>query len=121
MGRLIRPIGRFSSVVLRPCVKGPDHSQHQDRPLSADTNVMESFLVSYEYGSGTIWGYVAADGAHEVAAFLPEVDVWEEPPPGLSTSDLADIALQPSIPVDAMDAIDVLLGNFQGMNAALVS
>lgn len=82
---------------------------------------METFLVSYEHGSGTIWGYVAADGAHEVVAFLPEVDVWEEPPPGLSAEYLADIATQPTIAVDAANAIDILLGNFRGMNAALVS
>jgi len=79
---------------------------------------MENFLVSYEYGSGTVWGYVAAAGAHEVVAFLPEVDVWEEPPPSLSAADLADIAGQPAVAVDAKNAIDVLLGNFRGMNAA---
>lgn len=82
---------------------------------------MENFLVSYEHGSGAVWGYVAAEGAHEVAAFLPEVDVWEEPPAGLPASYLAEIAQQPSIPVDAADAIDVLLNNFRVMNAALVS
>jgi len=82
---------------------------------------MEKFLVSYEYGSGTVWGFVAADGAHEVVAFLPEVDVWEEPPTWLSADDLAEIAAQPAVAVDAMNAIDVLLLNFQGMNAALVA
>ena len=82
---------------------------------------MENFLVSYEHGSGTIWGYVAADGAHEVVAFLPEVDVWEDPPAGLAADYLAAIASQPSIAVDANDAIDILLSNFRGMNAALVS
>lgn len=82
---------------------------------------MENYLVSYEHGSGTIWGYVAADGAHEIVAFLPEVDVWEDPPAGLSAQDLADIAGQPAIAVDAVDAIDILLANFRGMNAALVS
>lgn len=82
---------------------------------------MENFLVSYEHGSGTVWGYVAADTPQEVVAFLPEVDVWEEPPPGVAASYLADIAVQPAIPVDASDAIDVLLGNYQRTNAALVS
>lgn len=82
---------------------------------------METFLVSYEHGSGTVWGYVAADGAHEVVAFLPEVDVWDVPPAGLSAQYLAEIATQPSVPVDARDAIDMLLGNYQAMNAALVA
>lgn len=82
---------------------------------------MENYLVSYEYGSGTVWGVVAADGAHEVVAFLPEVDVWDEPPTWLSADELAQLSLQPAVPVDAPDAIDALLMNFQGMNAALVA
>ncbi len=80
---------------------------------------MEHFLVSYEYGTGTVWGRVAAAGAHEVVAYLPEVDIWEEPPHGLSSADLAVIARQPAVPVDSRNAIDALLANFQGMNAAL--
>ena len=82
---------------------------------------MEYFLVSYEYGSGTVWGYVTADGEHEVRAFLPEVDVWDEPPAFVSPVELAAIAEQPAVPVDAKDAIDLLLGNFRGMNAALTA
>ena len=82
---------------------------------------MEKYLVSYEHGSGTVWGYVAADVPNEVVAFLPEVDVWEEPPLGMSDAYLADIATLPAIPVDATDAIDVLLTNYRVMNAALVS
>ena len=80
---------------------------------------MEYFLVSYEYGSGTVWGYVAAEGEHEVRAFLPEVDVWEEPPSSISTFELAAIAEQTPVPVDARNAIDLLLGNYRGMSAAL--
>ncbi len=90
-------------------------------PLCADIVDMDRFLVSYEHGSGTVWGYVAADVPQEVVAFLPEFDVWEEPPAGMPAAYLADIATLPSIPVDAADAIDVLLKNYQVMNAALVS
>lgn len=79
---------------------------------------MEHFLVSYEYGSGTVWGYVAAEGAQEVVAFLPEVDVWEHPPASLSVEDLANLAGQPAIAVDSAQALDALLSNFRGMNAA---
>jgi len=82
---------------------------------------MDRFLVSYEHGSGTVWGYVAADVPEEVVAFLPEVDVWEVAPAGLSDLYLADIASLPAIEVDAINAIDVLLTNYQVMNAALVS
>ncbi|NND02867.1 MAG: hypothetical protein HKN91_08770 [Acidimicrobiia bacterium] len=82
---------------------------------------MDRFLVSYEHGSGTVWGYVAADVPQEVVAFLPEVDVWEEPPLGISQAHLADISTLPAIPVDVTNAIDVLLTNYQVMNAALVS
>ena len=82
---------------------------------------MERFLVSYEHGSGTVWGYVAADVPQEVVAFLPEVDVWEDTPFGMSEIYLAELATLPAIPVDATNAIDVLLNNYQVMNAALVS
>lgn len=80
---------------------------------------MKHFLVSYEYGSGTVWGYVAADGIHEVAAFLPEVDVWDQPPNSLSVEHLAEIASQPAVPVDTTNAIDALLFNRRAMNAAV--
>ena len=80
---------------------------------------MEHFLVSYEYGGGTVWGYVAADGVHEVVAFLPEVDVWDEPPGSLSVEHLAEIASQPAVPVDTTNAIDALLANRRTMNAAV--
>ncbi|MGI9609283.1 MAG: hypothetical protein ACR2NL_03210 [Acidimicrobiia bacterium] len=79
---------------------------------------MENYLVSYEYGSGTVWGYVAAEGAQEVVAFLPEVDIWEDPPASLSVEDLANLAGLEPIAVDAEHALDVLFSNFRGMNAA---
>lgn len=82
---------------------------------------MEKYLVSYEYGSGTVWGYVLAAGPQEVLAFLPEVDIWEDPPVWLSSRELAALAAQPTIEVDATDALDALFGNFRGMNSALAS
>ena len=85
------------------------------------TTRMDTYLVSYEYGSGTIWGYVAADGPQEVAAYIPEVDVWEEPPAWLASFELARLADLPAIAVDAANALDELFGNFRGMNSALAS
>ena len=82
---------------------------------------MDKYLVSYEYGSGTIWGYVKAAGPHEVLAFLPEVDIWENPPGWLSARELAELAAQPAIEVDDIHVIDALFAGFQGMNAALAS
>ena len=82
---------------------------------------MENYLVSYEHGSGTVWGYVSADVPQEVVAFLPEVDVWEEPPAGMPMALLEDVSGLPAVAVDAPNAIDVLLGNYRIMNAALVS
>ena len=82
---------------------------------------MEKFLVSYEHGAGTVWGYVTADVPQEVTAFLPEVDVWDEPPAGLPAELLADIAMLPAIDVDSTNAIDLLLSNYRVMNEALVS
>ena len=82
---------------------------------------MDKYLVSYEYGSGTVWGYVAAASAQEVLAFLPEVDVWEEPPGWLTLRELTGLAEQPAIEVDRSNALDALFGNFRGMNAAFAS
>jgi hypothetical protein len=82
---------------------------------------METYLVSYEYGSGTVWGYVVAASRHEVLAFIPEVDVWEDPPAWLTPRELAGLAEQPAIEVDKGNALDSLFGNFRGMNAALAS
>lgn len=82
---------------------------------------MDTYLVSYEYGSGTVWGYVAADGPQEVAAYLPEVDIWEDPPGWLTSFDLARLADQPPVAVETADALDELFGNFRGMNSALAS
>lgn len=82
---------------------------------------MESYLVSYEYGSGTVWGYVAASSSQEVLAYLPEVDVWDDPPAWLAACELTGLAEQPVIEADAGNALDQLFGNFRGMNAALAS
>lgn len=82
---------------------------------------METYLVSYEYGSGTVWGYVMAASPAEVLAFLPEVDVWDDPPAWLTTRELSGLAAQPPIEVDRTNALDSLFGNFRGMNAAFAS
>jgi hypothetical protein len=82
---------------------------------------METYLVSYEYGSGTVWGYVAAASPQELTAYLPELDVWEDPPGWLTTRELDGLAAQPVIEVDDRGALDALFGNFSGMNAAMAS
>jgi hypothetical protein len=89
--------------------------------LAADTTSMETYLVSYEYGSGTMWGYVTAASPREVLAFLPEVDVWDHPPAWLTTRELTGLAAQPVVAVDRHNALDFLFGNFRGMNAAFAS
>jgi len=80
---------------------------------------MEHYLVSYEYGTGTVWGYVNADGPHEVLAYMPEVDVWEEPPASLDTEDLEIIASRQPIAVDTPNALDALLATSHGLNVAI--
>ncbi len=52
-------------------------------------------------------------------AYLPEVDVWHEPPTWLTAYDLGRLASLPPISVDAGDALDALFANFRGMNAAI--
>lgn len=82
---------------------------------------METYLVSYEYGSGTVWGYVAASTLQELTAFLPEVDVWEDAPPWLTPRELAGLAALAVIEVDDQTALDALFDNYSEMNAAFAS
>ncbi|HHC08111.1 MAG TPA: hypothetical protein ENK55_05295 [Actinobacteria bacterium] len=49
---------------------------------------MQHHLVSFEYGLGAVWGYVAAPSAEEILAAAPEVDVHDEPPVWFEPEDL---------------------------------
>lgn len=69
---------------------------------------MDTYLVAFEYGSGTLWGCVTADSADHVEMELPEVDVHESPPEWM-TVDEVDSLRTDAIPVETPYCIDQLL------------
>lgn len=70
----------------------------------------EAHLVAYEYGSGTVWGYVVAKSAEDIVAELPEVEVHESAPNWMTDEDLevirrhATVDLLPGCLDDIFDA-----------------
>jgi hypothetical protein len=69
---------------------------------------MTEHLVVYEYGTGAVWGYVTARSAAEIAAAVPELDVYDPAPPWLTADDL--IALRSdSVALADGDVIDRLM------------
>ena len=65
------------------------------------------YLVAFEYGSGTVWGYVTADSEDHIADQLPEVDVYDSPPAWMTVDEVASLRTE-AIPVDTVHAIDAL-------------
>jgi len=45
---------------------------------------MTDHLVAYEYGTGQVWGCVKARSLDDVTTAVPEVDVFDAPPPWMS-------------------------------------
>jgi hypothetical protein len=41
-------------------------------------------LVAFEYGNGQVWGYIRARSAADIESIVPEVDVFDCPPPWMS-------------------------------------
>ncbi len=69
---------------------------------------MDDYLVAFEYGSGTVWGYVTADSEDHIEYELPEVDVYGSPP-GWMTVDEVALMRTEAISVETPHAIDALL------------
>ena len=69
---------------------------------------MDAYLVAFEYGSGTVWGYVRADSEEHVELELPEVDVHGSPPQWMTVDEVAAMRTE-AIPVETPNAIDHLL------------
>ncbi len=69
---------------------------------------MNDHLVSYEYGTGAIWGFVRAGSAAEITAAVPELDVYDGAPPWFTSQDLADMQAG-SVDLAAGDVIDRLM------------
>ena len=49
---------------------------------------MTDHLVAYEYGTGQVWGCIRARSTVDISAVVPEVDVYETPPPWMNEGDL---------------------------------
>lgn len=69
---------------------------------------MTNHLVAYEYGTGTVWGFVSAESADAITDAVPEVDVYEGAPPFLTNEDLAALR-QEAIPLDDGSVVERLL------------
>ncbi len=69
---------------------------------------MDTYLVAFEYGSGTVWGCVTADSADQVEMELPEVDVHDSPPEWMTVDEVVSLQTE-AVPVETPDCIDHLL------------
>lgn len=69
---------------------------------------MTKHLVAYEYGTGTVWGYVSAESADAITDAVPEVDVYEGAPPFLTSEDLARLE-EGTIALGDGDVVEKLL------------
>ena len=69
---------------------------------------MKTYLVAFEYGSGTVWGYVTAASAEVLQADLPEVDVHDAPPAWMSVDEVAYMRMS-AISLEGPHCLDRLL------------
>ena len=69
---------------------------------------MQTHLVAFEYGTGAVWGYVAATSRTDIESMIPEVDVFDEPPAWMTEDDLEELRRH-TIGVEENDALDRLL------------
>lgn len=81
---------------------------------------METYLVAFEYGSGTVWGYVTATSVEALEAELPEVDVQESPPAWMTVDEVVLMRMSP-IPVETPWCLDRLLDQHNAHWLAAVS
>ena len=81
---------------------------------------MDAHLVAFEYGSGTVWGYVLADSEEHIAAELPEVDVYVAPPRWMTVDEVASLRMDP-VSVDEPFCVDILLERRKALSLANAS
>jgi hypothetical protein len=48
------------------------------------SKVKQRYLVVYDYGQGGVWAYVRAASKRTILTRFPELNVVDDPPPGLS-------------------------------------
>lgn len=49
---------------------------------------MTDHLVAFEYGTGQVWGCIKARSSADISAIVPEVDVYEAPPPWMGAGEV---------------------------------
>lgn len=49
---------------------------------------MTDHLVAYEYGTGQVWGCIRARSTADIRSVVPEVDVYETPPPWMGEGEV---------------------------------
>ncbi len=69
---------------------------------------MQSHLVSFEYGTGSVWGYLIAPSVGEIESRLPEVEVAPAPPAWMTNDDVATLQSQ-AVDVHEADSLDRLI------------
>ena len=52
---------------------------------------MQAHLVAFEYGTGSVWGYVVAPSPTEIVDRMPEVDVYAAPPAWMTHDDVTTL------------------------------
>lgn len=52
---------------------------------------MQAHLVAFEYGTGSVWGYVVAPSPTDIVDHMPEVDIYETPPAWMTNDDIATL------------------------------
>lgn len=70
---------------------------------------MHAHLVAYEYGNGQAWGYVVADSAAEIAAELPDLEVYDEAPDWLTAADLERVRTYATVKLSDPTCVDRIL------------
>ena len=76
---------------------------------------MHAFLVGYEYGLGTVWAFVIARSAEQIATELPAVDVHEGPPKWMTEHDQSVIREHCTIELAAGEGLDHILDRHRQM------
>lgn len=49
---------------------------------------MTDHLVAYEYGTGQVWGCIRARSTADISAAVPEVEVYDAPPPWMGDGEV---------------------------------
>lgn len=49
---------------------------------------MTDHLVAYEYGTGQVWGCIRARSTADISSALPELDVYDAPPPWMGEGEV---------------------------------